>query len=80
MNKSIWGYWRVILVATAMRIGGGYVLILQVTASTIMYRFVVSGVLVLTLGRPARVLWRAFVDVGNKRGRGTQSYLKRYLR
>ena len=48
-----------ILVATAMVVGGGYVLILQVTASTVMYRFIVSGVLVLTLG--IYLLWDEFL-------------------
>jgi hypothetical protein len=48
-----------ILVAIAMVVGGGYVLILQVTASTVMYRFIVSGVLVLTFG--VYLLWDEFL-------------------
>jgi len=48
-----------ILVATAMVVGGGYVLISQVTASTVMYRFIVSGVLVLTFG--IYLLWDEFL-------------------
>jgi hypothetical protein len=48
-----------ILVATAMVVAGGYVLILQVTASTVMYRFIVSGVLVLTFG--VYLLWDEFL-------------------
>jgi hypothetical protein len=47
-----------ILVATAMVVGGGYVLILQLTASTVLYRFIVSGVLVLMLG--VYLLWDEF--------------------
>ena len=43
-----------ILVATAMD-----VLILQVTASTVMYKFIVSGVLVLTFG--IYLLWDEFL-------------------
>jgi hypothetical protein len=48
-----------ILVATAMVFGGCYVLILQVAASTVMYRFIVSGVLVLTFG--IYLLWDEFL-------------------
>jgi hypothetical protein len=48
-----------ILVAAAMLVGGGYVLILQLTASTVMYRFIVSGVLVLALG--VYLLWDEFL-------------------
>jgi hypothetical protein len=48
-----------ILVAAAMVVGGGYVLILQVTASTVMYRFIISGVLVFTFG--VYLLWDEFL-------------------
>jgi hypothetical protein len=48
-----------IVVATAMVVGGSYVLVLQITASTIMYRFVVSGILVLMFG--VYLLWDEFL-------------------
>jgi hypothetical protein len=47
-----------VLVATAMVVGGGYTLILQLTTPTVMYRFIVSGVLVLALG--IYLLWEEF--------------------
>ena len=48
-----------ILVATAMVVGGGYVLVLQLTTSTVMYRFIASSVLVLALG--IYLLWDEFL-------------------
>lgn len=48
-----------ILVATAMVVGGGYVLILQLTTSTVMYRFIVSSVLVFAFG--LYLLWDEFL-------------------
>jgi len=50
---------RAIFILVAMVVGGGYVLILQVTALTVMYRFIVSGVLVLTFG--VYLLWDEFL-------------------
>lgn len=49
----------IVLVAAVMIIGGMYVLVLQVTSSTIMYRFAVSGVLVTALG--LHLLWDEFL-------------------
>jgi hypothetical protein len=44
-----------VLVAAAIVFGGGYALILQLSTPTVMYRFIVSGVLALALG--VYLLW-----------------------
>jgi hypothetical protein len=62
-SASVWGAMRrvvLFVVATAMVVGGTYVLILQVTTwKDIMFRFIVSGVLVTTLG--LYLLWNEFL-------------------
>lgn len=49
----------IILVAMLMIASGTYVVILQLKASPIMYRFLISGILIITLG--LYFLWDEFL-------------------
>jgi len=49
----------IVLIATTMVASGAYVVLLQLKASPVMYRFLISGILIIALG--LYLLWDEFL-------------------